>query len=386
MSANPITSYFFLVAIVAMAVVVAATPLVIRLAERLGAVDDPGGRRVHGSATPRLGGLAIALGGLAGMLVVLGVPGIAIVGHLPLAITFAATCGILCLGFYDDVHQVPAMTKLLMQTVLALMCWAGGVRANTLGIPGLHFLGLSSPLSLLITVGWIVGVTNAINLLDGLDGLAAGVVAIVSATLVLVGVTSGGVSLLLIFTTGALCASCLGFLFYNSHPAKIFMGDTGSLFLGFLLANISILTFQKSTTATALGIPLLALGVPIADTVIAFTRRVVNGRSPFVADRHHLHHVLHRIGVSQRFAVAVIHGGTGLLCVFALLSVMVDSRAIYLGGAALLGGLVWLYRLMTRHGIKLSHTQHEAETPDVVELNGEVEAAPKLVKAAQIGD
>ncbi len=359
---NPIP-YFVATVTVSVVTVLFVTPWIGRLARRMGAVATPGGRHVHGEVTPLWGGLSLALGSFLGLSVALGVPGIGFVGHNPLLVTFAATSLMIAIGMLDDLRHLSPGFKLATHFILATICWFGGVRIWGLGVPGLDKVSLIHPISYVVTVAWIVGVTNAINLLDGLDGLAAGVVAIVTATLMLTGLMGGTVGVFLLFTMGALCSSCLAFLFYNGHPARIFMGDTGSLFIGFLLANIAVLTFQKSTTATALGIPILVLGVPLADTAIAFSRRILTGRSPFVADRHHLHHVLHRIGVTRSFAVVVIHLGTGVLCVFALLSVIVDPRTIYLGVAALLCGLVWLYALARTHQpIKSDENQEAAES------------------------
>jgi UDP-GlcNAc:undecaprenyl-phosphate GlcNAc-1-phosphate transferase len=164
------------------------------------------------------------------------------------------------------------------------------------------------------------------------------------------------------------------------------MGDTGSLFLGFLLANIAILTCQKSTTATALGIPILALGVPISDTAIAFTRRVLGGRSPFVADRRHLHHVLHAIGVKPRRAVIIIHLGTGLLCASALCAILFGPRYLYAGVASLAAGLAWLYWLHQRHGAR-ARGGAAAEVPaGDSPTDARPAAAGDLLKAANLPD
>ena len=145
------------------------------------------------------------------------------------------------------------------------------MRINVITNPMGGIIPMNTALSLVLTVGWIVGVTNAINLLDGLDGLASGVVSIVTTTMLLVGLVVGLPNVFLTITCGALAGACMGFMMHNGFPARIFMGDTGSLFLGFLLANLSIVTMYKTGAAVMLGIPLLALGVPIADITIAFT-------------------------------------------------------------------------------------------------------------------
>lgn len=351
-----------LAASVAGAIVTMLTPLVILLARRLGAVDHPGGRRVHDSITPRMGGIAIALGALAGALSVAWVPGIARFGHVPLGSLFFASCGMVILGFWDDFSQIPARRKLLVQILLASACWFGGIRVERLNLPTIGMFEFPTIIGFAITVCWVVGISNAINLLDGLDGLAAGVVAIVTATIMLGSVMNGNANPFILFTTGSLCASCLAFLIFNSHPARIFMGDTGSLFLGFVLANLSILSFSKETTATALAIPILALGVPIADTMLAFMRRVLNGRSPFVADRHHLHHVLFRVGMTSRRAVMIIHTGTGVLCICSLLSMLMGIQFQMLGYLILLIGLLGLYVRVRRHDRQLQAEQEDASS------------------------
>jgi len=351
-----------LAAAVAGATVTMLTPVVILLARRLGAVDHPGGRRVHDSATPRMGGLAIALGSLAGALSVAWVPGVGRFGHLPLGALFFSSCGIVALGFWDDLAQIPARRKLTLQILLASICWFAGIRVEQISLPSIGSIEFPAPIGFVITVCWVVGISNAINLLDGLDGLAAGVVAIVSATIMLGSVMNGNANPFILFSTGSVCAACLGFLIFNSHPARIFMGDTGSLFLGFLLANLSVLTFSKETTATALAIPILALGVPIADTLLAFMRRVLNGRSPFVADRHHLHHVLFRVGMTSRRAVMIIHAGTGILCICSLLSILLGIKYQMLGYLILLCGLLGLYFRVRQHDRALQAAEGETGT------------------------
>lgn len=343
-------------------VVERATPWVVRLALRVGCVDAPGGRRVHANVTPRLGGLGIAAGALAGMIAVSWVPGIAAIGYGPLVAALVASAGILALGLVDDLRHVDPPAKLVVQTALALICWLGGVRVEQANLIGVGVVAFHPAVGLALTVAWIVGVTNAINLLDGLDGLASGVVAIVASTMCMIGFTMGAPNPLLMLACAALASSCMGFLLHNGHPAKIFMGDTGSLFLGFVIANLSLLTSHKTATATALGIPIVALGVPIADTVIAFSRRVLRGQSPFVADRDHLHHVLARVGMRARTAVLVIHIGTGVLCAFALAS-SVDPRALFFGVGTLVCGLAWLF-VLVRRGDRLAARVPDEEDDD----------------------
>lgn len=328
------------------------TPAVARLALRLGCVDEPGGRRLHAAATPRMGGLAIAAGVGAGMLASIWAPGAWSVGTRPMAAVFLASTGMLALGLADDLFQVSPARKLLVQTALAILCWVGGVRILGAGVFTSETVALPPAVAFLVTVGWIVGVTNAINLLDGLDGLAPGVVAIVASTMVAVGLTNNAGNVFLAVSCASLAAACLGFLVHNTPPARIFMGDTGSLFLGFLVANVSLLSSHKTAAATGLAIPLVALGVPVADTLIAFARRIAMGRSPFVGDRLHLHHVLGRVGLDERLAVRIIHAGTGGLCATAILAAQVDSRIVFLGFAGLAVGIAWLLTLAWRRKLR----------------------------------
>ena len=325
------------------------TPWVGRLALRLGAVDEPGGRHIHQKQTPSMGGIAIALGSLIGVLAVIYVPGIGKAGLASLLIVFIAAGGILLLGIVDDWRTVKPRTKLLIQLLLALACWQGGVRIDFINTPAGGQIWFADAGSLILTVGWILGVTNAINLLDGLDGLASGVVAIVAATLILVGLAGVEPDVFLVLTTGALGGACMGFLLHNRHPARIFMGDSGSLFLGFLLANLVLLTMQKRTFAMALGVPIMMLGVPLMDTAIAILRRLLGRRSLFASDTKHVHHLLlKQTGLRSRLAVGLILCETGLLCLFALLGVLVDARLLWLGSATLVVSLLALYAVNLR--------------------------------------
>lgn len=356
------------------------SPLVGRLATRLGAVDYPGGRHMHAVATPRMGGLAIAAGALLGILALSWVPGIAHPGHLRLVTLAVAGLGILLLGAVDDVLGVSAKKKLAFQLVFAALCWSAGVKISALSDPvGGHIL-LDASASLIITLAWIVGVTNAINLLDGLDGLAAGVVTIVATTLVFVGLLAGAPDIFLVLTTGALAGACLGFMLHNGHPARIFMGDTGSQFLGFLIANIAILSTQKRTAATALAIPILALGIPIADTLYAIIRRSMQGRSPFSADADHFHHLLNRLASGKRSAVLIILVGTATLCAFAILAAVYDVRLLLVGFGLLVASFMTLL-LMAR-----TRDRKTAEIVDIANLIEPVESGRELSDALPAPD
>jgi UDP-GlcNAc:undecaprenyl-phosphate GlcNAc-1-phosphate transferase len=321
---------YLILCLIAAATCAAIVPLVKRLAVSLGAVDQPGGRRSHSSPIPRMGGVAIFLA----FMLTLGIAWFAS-GHIQAAHdvnprgvwAFAgAACLIFTVGIVDDVRALRARTKLLFQIAAAvIVVWLGGCRIGGLTVPGgtLDMGGLGIPL----TVFWIVLITNAVNLLDGLDGLAAGVVAIaLTAVVAITDLQHASVAIVAVIVIGA----CIGFLVHNSHPATIFMGDSGSLFLGFSLAVLS--TYANAKTATgAVTLPFLIAALPLADTVWAIVRRYVRGLVPvslrahavalkriFVADRKHIHHRLIDAGLSQRQAVYVLYGIQAVICVAAI--------------------------------------------------------------------
>jgi len=293
----------------------ALTPLVRRLAHRFGALDEAlSSRKIHGRPIPRLGGIAIVIGfyaPLLGLLVFRGGVGDLFLAQKNLALgIFAGGLLIAALGVYDDLRGTGAHKKFLVQFAVAGLMYYLGFRVEVIANPfgGAIVLGwFSLPFTLL----WIVGVINALNLIDGLDGLAGGVALVAVSTIFLV--SFHRVEPLMILFSAALAGAILGFLFYNWNPASIFMGDTGSMFLGFVLATSSIKTEQKSSTAIALLIPILILGVPLLDTLLALLRRAVRGRPLFRADREHLHHRLLSLGLSHRQAVLVLYAMSILL-------------------------------------------------------------------------
>lgn len=294
----------------ALIVAAVATPVVAWLAHRFGWLDQPSeARKIHVRAVPRLGGIAVVL---AFFTPILGlalwenrVSGLLYSDVRLVSGLFGGAAAIVALGVYDDLRGASAKLKLLVQVLTALGLWLVGFRIDHIGSPldeGLIHLGW---LSLPLTIVWMVGIVNALNLIDGLDGLASGVALL--ATTVLFGVAFVDNAALLCLITVALGGSLVGFLFWNFNPAKIFLGDSGSMFLGFILAAVSIWTQQKGATAVALLIPVLALGLPILDTTLSFVRRVRGGKSPFSADREHLHHRLLDLGLSHRNAVLTLY-------------------------------------------------------------------------------
>ncbi|RHR08854.1 undecaprenyl/decaprenyl-phosphate alpha-N-acetylglucosaminyl 1-phosphate transferase [Pseudoflavonifractor sp. AF19-9AC] len=287
---------------VAAVVALISTPVVRSLAFRIGAVDVPkDGRRMHDHPIPRMGGLAIFFGFVLSVLVFL-----PLTPQLRSMLLGAVV--IVILGIFDDIYALSAKLKFAVQIFAALLAVMGGNRIMMLSNINIFS---SEPywelgwLSYPITIFWIVGITNAVNLIDGLDGLACGVSTISSMTLLVIAlnVSEPDVAVL----TAALAGACIGFLPYNLNPAKIFMGDTGSTFLGFVLATVSIQGLFKFYTIFSFAVPFLMLALPIFDTCFAILRRVSKGQSPMAPDRGHIHHRLIDMGFSQKQAVAVLY-------------------------------------------------------------------------------
>ena len=294
--------------VVALVVALITTPVVKNLAVRMGAVDVPrDGRRMHDHPIPRMGGLAIFFGFLLSVVVFMDLD-----GQMRGMLLGAAI--IVVLGIFDDIYSLRAMFKFVVQIIAALVAALSGNVIEIVSNPNVFSSDLYWDLGWLavpVTVVWIVAITNAVNLIDGLDGLACGVSAISSMTLLVISlaISDGPVAVLMAALTGA----CLGFLPYNMNPAKIFMGDTGSTFLGFILAVVSIQGLFKLYTIISFAVPFLMLGLPIFDTCFAFIRRIAHGQSPMHADRSHVHHRLIDMGFNQKQAVAVLYVVSAIL-------------------------------------------------------------------------
>ena len=285
------------------------TPLVRRFAIRFGAVDEPGlrhARGVHNRPVPRLGGVAIFT---AFALAASTASGLADRDHLGILLGGLL---IVIVGVIDDFRPLSARIKLVGQLAAAVVLVLFGVRINEVTNPfgGLIFLGhWSAPL----TVLWVVTMINVVNFIDGLDGLAAGVTSIASLTLLFVSVKQGQADLAdMVLFAAALAGATLGFLPYNFNPARIFMGDSGSMFLGYALAAISANGLAKSATTVGLVVPVLAMGLPIFDSSFAILRRYLNHRPVYEADHGHVHHRLLDLGLTQKQAVLVLYGVSGL--------------------------------------------------------------------------
>jgi len=286
------------------------TPLVRLLAFRIGAVSKPGGRHVHRQETPRLGGLAITVGffaPLAGLFFVQSVVAQAFTQDVRRVAGLFAGGVILCaVGAVDDTKGLRALHKLYAQVAVAMLAFVCGFRIEAVSLPFIGELSMGV-FALPVTAFWIVGIVNAVNLIDGLDGLAAGVVFFAALTNFVVAYLSDGALPALFMAT--MMGSIIGFLFYNFNPARIFMGDSGSYFLGYVIATTSLIgAVQKASTTVSLLVPIVALGVPIFDTLFAMVRRWLERRPLFSPDRGHIHHRLLDMGITHRRAVLIIYG------------------------------------------------------------------------------
>lgn len=304
------------------------TPLVKKLAFKIGATDKPNQRKVHQKVMPRLGGLAIYISFIVGLLI------LQPEGAQHMAIVVGSIIIILT-GIFDDMFEISAKVKLAGQLAAAIVVviW-GDVLVSFINLPfggKIEFGIFSIPLTIL----WIVGITNAINLIDGLDGLAAGVSSIALITIGFMALIMGNYYVVAI--ASVLLASTLGFLFYNFHPAKIFMGDTGALFLGFIIAVLSLLGF-KNVTVISLIVPVIILGVPISDTFFAIIRRIVNKTPLSAPDKSHLHHCLLRVGYTHRQTVIMIYA----MAAFFGLTAVIFSQAKVWGSFVVVGILLVL--------------------------------------------
>lgn len=310
--------------VVAFVAAILLTPLVKKLAIKIGAVDAPNHRKVHARIMPRLGGLAIYFAFLIGYIFLKVTTGFQT--EYGTAILIAATI-IVITGVVDDMREISAKAKMLGQFIAALIVvFVGGIQIEVINLPfgGTIDFGI---LGIPLTILWIVGITNAINLIDGLDGLAAGVSTIACITLAVMAMIMGNG--FVIAMASILAAASLGFLVFNFHPAKIFMGDTGALFLGFMISVIALLGF-KNVTIISFIIPIIMLGVPISDTFFAIVRRLRTGKKWSDPDKSHLHHCLLNKGFTHRQTVLLIYG----------IAAMFGLAAIIFSMAKLWGALI----------------------------------------------
>lgn len=337
--------------VVALGVSLGVTPLAARLARRFGAMDEPGPRRVHTVPVPRWGGLGIYAGLVVSVLVLPAFPrfrmllgfkapllqGERVVGLLEMdkqlmGLLVAGTL-IVILGLVDDRRGVPSVVKLPWQIIGAYAAMLYGVRIGGLATPFSAYHALPILASQVLTVLWLVGFMNTINLADGLDGLAAGIAAIAAGTFFIVAVLLGQTPVVLFakqlklaaVLSAGLAGASLGFLYHNFFPAKVFMGDTGSMFIGFMLGAITVIGTLKTTALFALVIPVIVVALPVLDVSFAIVRRARQHRPIMSPDREHFHHRLLGLGWTQREIVLLVYNLTLLLGVAAILLAIVKA-------------------------------------------------------------
>ena len=336
-----------------------STPVVKSLAFRVGAVDIPkDNRRMHDHPIPRMGGLAIFFGFILSVLI-----------YLPLTSELRGMLLggviIVILGILDDIFALPAMPKFIVQIIAALIAVLHGNHIDFLSNPNIFS---SEPvwelgwLSFPITVLWIVGITNAVNLIDGLDGLACGVSTISAATMLVIALLVSEVDVAVMMA--ALAGACVGFLPYNFNPAKIFMGDTGATFLGFIMATVSVEGMFKQYTIISFVVPFLMLGLPIFDVCFAVVRRVSHGQSPMKPDRGHVHHRLIDMGFSQKQAVGVLYVISAILGLSAVVLTAANAVKAMVFLLAMGAAAVIAWRVFLPNG---PHSAPQEDAPDRAE-------------------
>ena len=316
--------------VLAFVVAFVTTPYTIKLADKIGAVDIPKDkRRMRKKTIPKFGGPAVILGFVVSSIYLLIVMSMEhtinlfdseqyitkLLGFLAGILVVAVFC------IVDDIKTIKPITKLIGQTIGAIIVVASGIRIDGITLPFLNFPEIHEITSIILTLVWIIIVTNSINLIDGLDGLSSGISVISAVSLLIIFVLNGSSMISIVLIT-ALAGALVGFLPYNFSPAKTFLGDTGSNFLGFALAVISILGSAKTYTAAVIVLPLIVLGLPIFDTFMAIVRRIIRGKSikaVFKADKGHLHHKLVARGYNQKQAVLILYGISAIFGIFAVI-------------------------------------------------------------------
>jgi UDP-GlcNAc:undecaprenyl-phosphate GlcNAc-1-phosphate transferase len=366
--------------IAAMVISFAVTPVVKEFAKRVGAMDVPKDeRRMHKVPIPRMGGLAIFLGFLLSILVLLDLRG-------PIRGMLLGAVIIVVVGVIDDIKPLPALIKFALQILAALVAVESGIVVRVISNPNIFSANPYLSLGILavpITVIWIVAITNSVNLIDGLDGLAVGVTAIGSFALLVIAIAMAEKETAIIMA--ALAGACVGFMPYNVNPAKIFMGDTGATFLGYILATVSVIGLFKYYAIISFAVPFLILGLPIFDTSFAFFRRLLRGQNPMKADRGHVHHRLIDMGFNQKQAVAILYVISVILGLAGVvLTTSGAMKAMLFLGALCAAGVVGLefFRIGRdrQNGAngKSAAQEQQWEPQDPTEANGAQEASEEL--------
>lgn len=305
-----IASFFFVVAI---------TPFLIKAGIKYGFVDSVNRRKIHQGAIPRIGGIGIALGTMFPLFLLYfyenHVSRILFDSFESICVFVFGGIAISLFGLYDDIRGVNAKLKLVFQILLALGAWYAGFEISVVSSPfGVINLGWFGTF---FTILWIVGIINAFNLIDGMDGLSSGVSFFACITIMTLSIANG--TMVVALVSAALAGAVVGFLIYNFNPAKIFMGDAGSMFIGYMLAVLALKSQSKGHTLVSLLVPIIAMGLPILDTTLAFIRRYLRNQSIFAADRQHIHHMLLSKGWNQKKVVLILYGITVFFTALAML-------------------------------------------------------------------
>ncbi|MFC4386538.1 glycosyltransferase family 4 protein [Gracilibacillus marinus] len=335
----------YLATITCFVITLLLTPIVIKFAFKIGATDKPNARKVHERIMPRLGGLAIFLSFFIGSMFFISKTIVAwpiLLGALIIVLT----------GVLDDIKEISPKTKLIGQFIAATITVLGGIRIDFVTLPFIDRLEFGY-FAIPITIIWIIGITNAINLIDGLDGLAAGVSSIAIFTISILAVTMGNPLIALLGFI--LLGSTLGFLVFNFHPAKIFMGDSGSLFLGYMISVLAVSGLFKNIAMFSLLVPIIILAVPIIDTLFAIVRRIVNKKPLSSPDKLHLHHCLLRLGFSHRQTVLIIY----IMAALFSISAVIFTEATLWGAAVIIISLLLIVELI----VELTGLIHENYYP-----------------------
>jgi len=370
----------YLVAFVlALAVSATITPFVVWLAIQKGWLDQPSeARKVHRKPVPRLGGLAVVAGFMAPLVALMlyenRVSRLVYEDQGLVAGLLFGGLLIVLLGVFDDIRGSSARQKLAVQTLAVVIIWQLGFRVEILGLPlGEQPVSLGM-LSFPLTWLWVVGIINAMNLIDGLDGLASGIALLATFVLFCVALNDNAVVLCLL--TACLGGAVVGFLFFNFNPARIFLGDSGSMFLGFVLAAVSIWTQRKETTAITMFVPILALGLPILDTGLSFFRRLCRGTHPFKADREHVHHRLMALGLSHRSTVLTLYTASAVFSLGAIALLSNDGIVALVVAFAVVAVVVMLVRRIGLVSIP------DREDPVLVAARPMVRRASRRIRSA----
>ncbi len=376
---NELTRDYSIISLLAFFISLVVTPFVRRLCKKHHILDFPTtSRKIHSTPVPRLGGIAIYLAFFLPLFAIYLTDGTMYELFVRHADTFIHLCLastlMFLVGVYDDIWGVSALQKLFFQLLAAMLLYLLGFKIQLISIP---FIG-SVPLGVMglpLTIFWIIGVTNAINFIDGIDGLACGVGFFAVSTMFILSLFLSHP--MTAFFSAALAGSLFGFALYNFSPASIFMGDSGSLFIGFVIAAISLHGSQKSSTAVVLLIPVVALGVPLVDTLFAVLRRIGKGLSPFTADKDHIHHRLLRMGFSSRQVVFLLYVICCFLGIIALLMTAVTNQVLTL--------ILIVLSVLTIGGMKLL-----GYTTDVFAINAlarkRIEERKRVLKRQKLAD